>query len=154
MNYSNEMNETIYDAMCFMDAIWQCETFDDEFFTKCGEFCMNDAMDIFKDCYRAWKDYPMEGPIHYFSEFAKNWLMAKQEELDKEKELKELKEIQFADLPKGYTWECCSCCEAEVVIPTYKMSFCPNCGKEIAPCSTCPRTGEGCGNCYFDKIKK
>lgn len=92
MNYSNEMNETVYDAMCFMDAIWQCETSNDEFFTKCDEFCMGNAMDIFKDCYKAWADYPTEGPIHYFSEFAKRWLMDKQEELNKEKELKKLDE--------------------------------------------------------------
>lgn len=149
MNYNSEMNETVYDAMCFMDAIWQCETFDDEFFTKCDEFCMDDTVKLFKECRKDWKEY--EGPVGYFSEYSLEWLKNRQAEIDA---LKELKEIQFADLPKGHTWECCPFCNSEVVIPSYKMSFCPNCGEKIAPCNTCPREGEDCGDCYFKEKEK
>ena len=48
------------------------------------------------------------------------------------------------DFPNAMTWEWCPHCEAEVRIPAYRKSTCPECGEAIMPCSMCETCGEVC----------
>ena len=41
------------------------------------------------------------------------------------------------ECPHATTWELCSYCSTEVVIPAYQESKCPICGSPILPCSMC-----------------
>lgn len=49
-----------------------------------------------------------------------------------------------------YCDEWCSECDTEVVIPSFGVSFCPNCGKPIFPCSMCDTDYISCGRCPYD----
>lgn len=55
--------------------------------------------------------------------------------------------------PKHTTDEMCSDCEAEVTIPAYFESNCPECGARILPCSMCDPRDRPCDECPFDKIR-
>lgn len=48
-----------------------------------------------------------------------------------------LMEIYSEEYETESTSEVCPYCDEEVEIPIYGKSFCPNCGKEILPCSMC-----------------
>lgn len=53
-----------------------------------------------------------------------------------------------------YCDEYCPCCDTEVVIPSFGVSFCPNCGELILPCSMCDTDYNDCGNCPYEKWAK
>ena len=48
-----------------------------------------------------------------------------------------------------YTWEMCPCCETEVAIKPFGISFCPECGEPILPCSMCNMDYHDCGICPY-----
>jgi len=48
------------------------------------------------------------------------------------------------EYPDLTVWELCPECEAEVEIPAYGRSVCPECGAPILPCSMCGRCTEPC----------
>ena len=50
-----------------------------------------------------------------------------------------------------YCDEWCACCDSEVVIPSFGVSFCPNCGELILPCSMCDADYNDCRNCPYEK---
>ena len=54
----------------------------------------------------------------------------------------------------GYCDEWCPCCDTEVVIPSFGVSFCPNCGELILPCSMCDASYNDCGDCPYKKWAK
>ncbi len=51
--------------------------------------------------------------------------------------------------PKATTWEVCPECESEVVIPAYRASRCPECGRRIIPCSMCDMEFMDCSRCMY-----
>lgn len=50
-----------------------------------------------------------------------------------------------------YCVEWCSCCDTEVVIRSFGVSFCPNCGERILPCTMCDTDYIDCRHCPYDK---
>lgn len=46
--------------------------------------------------------------------------------------------------PNATTWQWCSNCESEVVIPAYRPSRCPVCGDRIIPCNMCEECMADC----------
>ena len=53
-----------------------------------------------------------------------------------------------------YCDEYCPCCDTEVVIPSFGVSFCPNCGELIIPCSMCSPDYHDCSKCPYEKWVK
>ena len=56
--------------------------------------------------------------------------------------------------PLLMTDELCPECETEVEIPAYRKSLCPNCGKEIIPCSMCNECHSPCVYDVLDTFVK
>lgn len=54
----------------------------------------------------------------------------------------------------SYCDEWCPCCNTEVVIPSFGVSFCPNCGERILPCSMCDTDYNDCRKCPYEKWTK
>lgn len=50
-----------------------------------------------------------------------------------------------------YCDEWCPCCDTEVVIPSFGISFCPNCGEPILPCSMCDTDYNDCRKCPYER---
>lgn len=50
-----------------------------------------------------------------------------------------------------YCDEWCPYCDKEVSIPSFGISFCPNCGEAILPCSMCNTDYNNCCECPYDK---
>lgn len=52
---------------------------------------------------------------------------------------------------KDYTIEYCPYCDQEVAIRSHGVTACPECGKPLAPCSTCYDEQGGChiANCPY-----
>lgn len=50
-----------------------------------------------------------------------------------------------------YTTEWCPCCDTEVNIEPFGISFCPNCGEPILPCSMCDTDYIDCRDCPYEK---
>lgn len=48
-----------------------------------------------------------------------------------------------------YTTEWCPCCDTEVDIAPFGISFCSNCGEPITPCSMCNTDYIDCGDCPY-----
>lgn len=53
-----------------------------------------------------------------------------------------------------YCTEWCPCCDTEVSIPSFGVSFCPNCGELIIPCSMCNPDYHDCRECPYEKWVK
>lgn len=53
-----------------------------------------------------------------------------------------------------YCTEWCPCCDTEVVIPSFGVSFCPNCGERILPCSMCDTDYIDCNRCPYEKRER
>lgn len=49
-----------------------------------------------------------------------------------------------------YTTEWCSYCGKEVDIAPFGLSYCPNCGERILPCSMCDAFKVGCDRCPYE----
>ena len=52
-------------------------------------------------------------------------------------------------VPPNMTWEYCSDCENEVMIPSDRESRCPVCGASIVPCSVCDKMNNSCNSCPY-----
>ena len=57
--------------------------------------------------------------------------------------------IEAWDLSRETTVEWCPYCNNEVVIPTFGVSTCPECGKPILPCSMCDMDKVNCVKCIW-----
>lgn len=139
----NINEQKIIDAMSFMN---QVDVLEHEGILDFTDECwaVEDYYNLFEKCYAAWEQYPAEESIHYFAEFAEEWLKNKQVEFDAIKEDKE-------SVLRDYTWELCPHCGEEELIPNYRVSYCPSCGEEIKPCSMCDNSKADCDNCPFDR---
>lgn len=50
-----------------------------------------------------------------------------------------------------FTTEYCPCCDSEVDIPSFGVSYCPNCGERILPCSMCDANMHNCSRCPYER---
>ncbi len=55
-------------------------------------------------------------------------------------------------IEENKVWELCPACETEVFIVSDRISSCPNCGKDIIPCSMCSNCIASAKHCPVWKV--